>query len=257
MKKIFISLLNILLFLLFIWININSSFAYSGQKIEQKQETIQDLKKNIEVLKSKKVIVFSAFQKFKIENWNIKNFFSKNLKQEDLQKIEQIIRNYNEEKQKIKLSRENVIEKLLILEKRFYISLLPYIDQSKINLYKEFVQKAVETIKNSEEIKNKIKENKIVLSKKVSKIKKKIKQNNIAQESKLNNLLRIQIKLKIDKFKNSKKIQSLPKQKQKLIFKFLLQKIKNYRKKVKHPTNKQLKIYSIIEQILIDTIKSY
>jgi len=68
-KKIFISLLNILLFLLFIWININSSFAYSGQKIEQKQETIQDLKKNIEVLKSKKVIVFSAFQKFKIENW--------------------------------------------------------------------------------------------------------------------------------------------------------------------------------------------
>jgi anionic cell wall polymer biosynthesis LytR-Cps2A-Psr (LCP) family protein len=71
MIKIFKVIFNILITFIVILFLSNYSFANTGETLEVKQEeprTIKQLKENIEVLKSKKVINFSIFEKFKIEH---------------------------------------------------------------------------------------------------------------------------------------------------------------------------------------------
>jgi len=71
MIKIFKVIFNILITFIVLLFLSNYSFANTGEIVEIKQEkpkTIKQLKENIEVLKSKKVINFSIFEKFKIEH---------------------------------------------------------------------------------------------------------------------------------------------------------------------------------------------
>jgi len=71
MIKIFKLIFNILITFIVLLFLSNYSFAHTGKTVEIKQEnpkTIKQLKENIEVLKSKKVINFSIFEKFKIEH---------------------------------------------------------------------------------------------------------------------------------------------------------------------------------------------
>jgi len=256
MKKIFKLVFNIFIFFVFIWFLWNFSFADSWESIEkEKPKTIKQLEENIEVLKSKKVINFSIFEKFKIEHWELQNYFSKNLISEDFSEIEKILTNYKTNKKVIDSESNDKINKLLDLEKKLYNSLLPYIDKEKLNLYNIFVQKSISTIKKEDEIKTEIKDNKKQIEKKVSTIKDKIEENNKKQQEKLNTLLEIKIKNKLLKFKNSEKIESLWKEKQKLIFNLVLKKIVVKKEKTKNLTPKQENLYFIIEKVLVEIIE--
>ena len=256
MKKIFKLVFYIFIFFVFVWFLWNFSFADSWESTEkEKLKTIKQLKENIEVLKSKKVINFSIFQKFKIEHWELQNYFSKNLNSENISEIEKIISDYKKNKEIIEQKSSNKMIRLLDLEKEFYNSLLPYIDIEKINLYNTFIQKSFSTIKNEYEIKTQIKNNKKQIAKKVSKIKDKIEENNKKQQEKLNTLLEIKIKNKLLKFKNSEKIESLWKEKQKLIFNLVLKKIVLKKEKIKNLTPKQENLYFIIEKVLVEIIE--
>lgn len=256
MNKILI--FNILIFLVFILFWLNTSFASSWDIIEDNKEqpkTIKELKNDIEILKSKKVINFSILEKFKIEHWELQNYFSKDLSSEEFSEIEKIISIYKKDKEIINLSWwENKINKLLDLETKLYNSLLPSIDKDKITLYNTFVEKNLATIKKEDEIKSEIKDNKTKINNKVSTIKSKIEENNKLQEEKLNSLLKIKIKNKIIKFKNSHRIQKLSNKKQKLIFKLILKKINFKKEESVNLTEKKLKLYSIIEEVLTEVI---
>lgn len=256
MNKILI--FNILIFLVFILFWLNTSFASSWDIIEDNKEqpkTIKELKNDIEILKSKKVINFSILEKFKIEHWELQNYFSKDLSSEEFSEIEKIISTYKKDKKNINLSWwKDKINKLLDLETKLYNSLLPSIDKDKITLYNTFVEKNLATIKKEDEIKTEIKDNKTKIDNKVSTIKSKIEENNKLQEEKLNNLLKIKIKNKIIKFKNSDRIQKLSNKKQKLIFKLILKKINFKKEESVNLTEKKLKLYSIIEEVLTEVI---
>ena len=258
MIKIFKGIFNILITFIVILFLSNYSFANTGETLEVKQEkpkTIKQLKENIEVLKSKKVINFSIFEKFKIEHWELQNYFSKNLISENISEIEKILSNYKINKKVIESESNDKLNKLLDLEKKLYNSLLPYIDEEKLILYNTFVKKSISTIKKEDEIKTEIKDNKKEIEKKVSTIKNKIEENNKKQQEKLNNLLEEKIKNKLLKFKNSKKIESLWKEKQKLIFNLVLKKIINKKQKTKILSVKQKNLYFIIEKVLHEIIE--
>jgi hypothetical protein len=68
-------------------------------------------------------------------------------------------------------------------------------------------------------------------------------------------LLEEKIKNKLLKFKNSKKIESLWKEKQKLIFNLVLKKIINKKQKTKILSVKQKNLYFIIEKVLHEIIE--
>jgi len=258
MIKIFKVIFNILITFIVILFLSTYSFANTGETLEVKQEepkTIKQLKENIEVLKSKKVINFSIFEKFKIEHWELQNYFSKNLISGNISEIEKILSNYKINKNVIESESNDKINKLLDLEKKLYNSLLPYIDEEKLSLYNTFVKKSISTIKKEDEIKTKIKDNKKEIEKKVSTIKDKIEENNKKQQEKLNNLLEGKIKNKLLKFKNSKRIESLWKEKQKLIFNLVLKKIVIKKQKTKILSVKQKNLYSIIEKVLHEIIE--
>ncbi len=260
MIKIFKVIFNILIaFIVILFLN-HYSFATTVKTVEIKQEkpkTIKQLKENIEVLRSKKVINFSIFEKFKIEHWELQNYFSKNLTSENFSEIEKIISNYKKQKEIIKSSSDNKIQKLVNLEKEFYNSLLVHIDKDKITLYNTFVEKKIATIKKEDEIKLEIKDNKKQIEKKVSIIKDRIEENNKVQEEKINSLIKIRVKAQIDKFKNSDHFSKLPEDKQELIFKLILQKIQNRKEKSINLSEKTLKLYSIIEEVLLEIIWEY
>jgi cell division protein FtsB len=74
MIKIYQLMLNVFLFFVFIVILQNNAFALDDDK-----KTIKQLKNNIEVLKSEKVITFSEFEKFKQNNGELSDYFSKNI----------------------------------------------------------------------------------------------------------------------------------------------------------------------------------
>ena len=260
MIKIFKLIFNILIvFIVLLFLN-NYSFANTGKIIEIKQEepkTIKQLKENIEVLKSKKVINFSIFEKFKIEHWGLQNYFSKDLLETDFLEIEKIISDYKINKEKIKstFKSSEKTQKLLDLEKKLYNSLTAYIDKDKITSYNIFVEKSLSTIKKEVKIETEIKDKKEKIKEKLSTIKNKIEENNKVQQEKLNTLLKIKIRDKILKFKNSKKIKSLWVEKQELLFKIVLKKILEKKEKTKELTQKQKNLYSIIEEVLIEIIE--
>ncbi|MDQ7009292.1 MAG: hypothetical protein Q9M94_03305 [Candidatus Gracilibacteria bacterium] len=256
MNKILI--FNILIFFVLISFGLNTSFASSGKIIEESKEqpkTIKELENDIEILKSKKVINFSILEKFKIEHGELQNYFSKDLISEEFLEIENIISTYKKDKENINLSGENKINKLLDLETKLYNSLLPSIDKDKITLYNIFVEKNLATIIKEDEIKSEIKDNKKEIETKVSTIKTKIEENNKIQEEKLNNVLKLKIKIKIIKFKNSEKIKLLTIEKQKGLFKLILKKINIKKEESFNLTKKTLKLYSIIEEVLIEIIE--
>lgn len=260
MIKIFKLIFNILITFIVLLFLSNYSFANTGKTVEIKQEnpkTIKQLKENIEVLKSKKVINFSMFEKFKIEHWGLQNYFSKELFETDFLEIEKIISDYKINKEKIKstFKSSEKTQKLLDLEKKLYNSLTAYIDKDKITSYNIFVEKSLSTIKKEDEIETEIKDKKEKINEKLSTIKNKIKENNKVQQEKLNTLLKIKIKDKILKFKNSKKIKSLWVEKQKLLFKIVLKKILEKKEKTKELTQKQKNLYSIIEEVLREIIE--
>ena len=260
MKKILNIILNIFLFFVFIWFLNNTSFANSWEILETKKEepkTIKQLKENIEVLKSKKVINMSILQKFKIEHWELQNYFSKNLTSENFSEIENIISKYNKNKNNIKISWNNKIQKLLDLETEFFNSLLPYIDESKIELFNILKEKSLSTIKKEDEIKSEISNKKKEINNKVSIIKEKIKKNNKKQEEKINSLIKTKIKAKIFNFKNSEKFSKLSEEKQKLIFKLILKKVKEKKEKTINLTEKKLKLFNLIEEVIIEIIWNY
>jgi len=247
-----IKLFLFIILIIFLW---NVSFANSWEIIEEKTKTIKQLKKDIEVLQSKKVINFSIFEKFKMEHWELQNYFSKNLISENISDIEKIVSNYKINKKVIESESNSKITKLLDLEKKLYNSLLPYIDKEKLDLYNMFVEKSISTMKNENDIKIEIKDNKKEIENKVSTIKDKIEENNKKQQEKLNNLLERKIKNKLLKFKDSKKIKSLSIKKQKLIFNLVLKKIIIKKEKTKILTDKQKKLYSIIEKVLLEIVE--
>jgi len=129
----------------------------------------------------------------------------------DFLEIEKIISDYKINKEKIKstFKSSEKTQKLLDLEKKLYNSLTAYIDKDKITSYNIFVEKSLSTIKKEDEIETEIKDKKEKINEKLSTIKNKIEENNKVQQEKLNTLLKIKIKDKILKFKNSKKIKSL------------------------------------------------
>jgi len=67
--------------------------------------------------------------------------------------------------------------------------------------------------------------------------------------------LKIKTKNKIIKFKDSDRIKKLSKEKQKLIFKLILKKINIKKDQSFNLTEKKLKLYSIIEDVLIEVIE--
>jgi len=129
----------------------------------------------------------------------------------DFLEIEKIISDYKINKEKIKstFKSSEKTQKLLDLEKKLYNSLTAYIDKDKITSYNIFVEKSLSTIKKEVKIETEIKDKKEKIKEKLSTIKNKIEENNKVQQEKLNTLLKIKIKDKILKFKNSKKIKSL------------------------------------------------
>ena len=260
MIKIFKLIFNILITFIVVLFLSNFSFANTGNLSEEninKPKTIKQLKENIEVLKSKKVINFSIFEKFKLEHWELQNYFSKDITSEEFSEIKKILSNYKKEKELIKSSRNDELKKLLDLETEFYNSLLPYIDKEKIDSYKIFIEKSLSTIKKEDEIKSKIKDNKKEINKKVSTIKEKIEENNRIQQKKIDSLLKEKIKIKIIKFKNSEKFSKLSDKKQELIFKLILKKINTKKNNSTNLTGKKLKLYNIIEEVLLEIIWEY
>jgi hypothetical protein len=141
MTKIYQLILNIFLFFVFVVILQNNVFASDDDK-----KTIKQLKNNIEVLKSKKVINFSEFEKFKQNNGELANYFSKNISEEKKINIEKIIIKYNLDKNNIDNS-DNKTLKLIELKKKLYNSFRLFIDETKIDLYNEFVNKNISTLK--------------------------------------------------------------------------------------------------------------
>jgi hypothetical protein len=233
--------------ILFLW---NSVFA-----IEDSNKTIKQLKDNIEVLKSKNVINFSVFEKFKQNNWELANYFSKNLLEKELFKIENIIVDYNAKKKDIKESISNNKNfELVELKKDLYSKFNLFIDKSKKTLYNEFVNKNILTIEKAEEIKKDIENKEKIIEKKVSNIKEKIEENHKKEKEKLELLLKEKIKKKIYSFKNNEKVQKLSKEKQKLLFKIVLERIQKIKKDSTKISEKQEIIISIIEVILITII---
>lgn len=251
MKRIYQLLLNIFLFFVFIVLSSNSIFAS-----EDNEKTIKQLKDNIEVLKSKKIINFSEFEKFKQVNGELANYFSKSLSEESLKKIEIIIINHNSNKVNIQKSVDkNKTIELIELKKDLYNQFYFFIDESKIDLYNEFVRKNISTLEKWDEIKKDIESKEKIIEDKVSTIKEKIEQNHKKEQEKLDLLLKIKIKSHILKFKNSEKIQLLWKEKQKILLEVILNKILEKKTKTNKITEKQIKLYIIIEEVILEIIK--
>ncbi len=250
-------ILNIFLFFVFIlifWFN-----AYAEWN-DDKIKSIKELKNNIEILKSKKVINFSIFEKFKNANWDLTSYFSSNLKEEEIKKIEQIISEYNIKKNLIikenntKENSEKYNKKLLEIKKELYFTLEKFVLEEKKESYKVFIEKKNITSKKNLEIKKELNNNKQILQTKVITIKEKIEKNYKKEQEKLDFILKEKIKKRILFFQNSKKIRYLSKEKQKILFEVVLnriQKIKNWKKH----TKEKKKLLYILEEVLINTIQ--
>ena len=250
-------ILNIFLFFVFIltfWFN-----AYAEWN-DDKIKSIKELKNNIEILKSKKVINFSIFEKFKNANWDLTSYFPSNLKEEEIKKIEQIISEYNIKKNLIikenntKENSEKYNKKLLEIKKELYFTLEKFVLEEKKELYKVFIEKKNITFKKNLEIKKELNNNKEILQTKVIIIKEKIEKNHKKEQEKLDFILKEKIKKRILFFQNSKKIRYLSKEKQKILFEVVLnriQKIKNWKKY----TKEKKKLLYILEEVLINTIQ--
>jgi len=218
---------------------------------EDESKSIKQLKNNIEVLKSKKVLAQSVFEKFKQENWNLSNYFRKNLSKEEIKNIEEIISKYNENR-KVIINQFDILK----LKRQVFSDLEKYIDKSKIWLYKDFVEKNIESQKKALLIKKDIEKKKKIIEKKVSSIKKKIIENHKKEEKKLKELLIQKIKQRVYALKNNKKIASLSRERQIKLFKIVLKKINFIKQNNKKLTQKQIFILTIISDTLVEIINN-
>jgi len=216
---------------------------------EDESKSIKQLKNNIEVLKSKKVLAQSVFEKFKQENGNLSNYFRKDLSKEEIKNIEEIISKYNENR-KVIINQFDILK----LKRQVFSDLEKYIDKSKIWLYKDFVEKNIESQKKALLIKKDIEKKKKIIEKKVSSIKKKIIENHKKEEKKLKELLIQKIKQRVYALKNNKKISYLSKKRQIKLFKVVLKKINFIKQNNKKLTQKQIFILIIISDTLVEII---
>jgi len=242
-------LLTLILILNISFFSVSNSFS-SNEESTEKIKKISDIKNDIRELEADKKhskFVFDSFMKL---NWKVKSFLKEDISKEDLSNIYLKIREYDS----LKKNNANN-KKLLKLREDFYLFLEKYISDDKIELFNNFVEKDLSRLKKDYKISSNIKENNIVLDKKVNLIKWEIIKNQIKLNSKLENVLENKIRLKFLIFKNSKKISSISVDRKKKIFNSVLIRIQNKIEVIDPEKNiKKMRTYKIVEKILLENI---
>lgn len=213
--------LKTLLFLYILFLSLNVS-----AKVEV--VTIKDLQNNIKVLEQKQGEISKKFSSDFWDIWEIQKFLKTNLSENEVSEINSIISNYNFSKDKINLQLNDDIKtkKLLLdLKKETYKNLTPYIENSKLNDYLNFIKLNVDIFKQWRELNQEIDKNKELLDKKVTSIKEKIKVHESELNSEITKLINDKIDEKLEIIKNNKKFIVLDLETRKILITKTIEKI--------------------------------
>lgn len=238
---------------------INNRVDKNNEAID-KNKTIKQLQNNIQELEINKKELHRNFRSFIDQHWELEEYFQKNISSHELDVIEEKIKKYNREKQKILHKKwKFYAEKLVEKKKQLYISFVKYIDINKVEGYKMIIIKDITILKKGDLIEKDISKKTEILDTKVTHIKKKISENQKKIQWKINIIIKNKITKKLEKYSENPKFQWLTFEKQRFIFQRVLTKVQRRITLLqnKEPTPqeaKKIKVYIVIEKVLEDFI---
>lgn len=191
--------------------------------------TIKELQDNIRILEEKKWEITKQFSSDLWDIWEIKWFLKENLSIKETDEIKTIISDYNKSKEDINLEetdKEEIKKQLLELKRETYKKLVPYIEQTKLEEYLEYIRKNVDILKKWKELNEEIYKNRELLEQKVILLKEKIKTNEDKLKNEIDELINKKIDEKINIIKNNEKFKLLDIEKRKEIINITIDKIK-------------------------------
>ena len=187
------------------------SINYSTWTIKEIKEKLYNLQNNQRDLKIESKSLY--------QDQRLRSFFRDNLSHSEIKNIEFIVNDYTKSKsitnnlllEKASKLKDVSNEKKILLDqkKELYIKMTPYIKQSEIERYLDYIKSDAKILKESKDIKEKIIVNNEILTTKVSIIEEKIKKHRILLNDSLKQLVKEKISDKINNLENNIKFKVL------------------------------------------------
>jgi hypothetical protein len=199
-----------------------------------------------------------------VNNW----YFRDNINKDELNKIELLIKQYNNN---YYLTKNTLLEKsknlediydekkyLLEIKKNLYQWLITYIKKDRFNEYLDFIKWDASILKRENDVKYSLIQNKEVLTTKVTKLEEKIQEQRKIMSHKIKKIVSLEIDKKIDNIKNNPKFIWLSNELQAQVIMKTIEKVEWRIEKTKKLNNQdtildqKIEIYEILHLKLMD-----
>jgi len=200
----------------------------SDSEITEEPVTIQQMKDNLEELKTEKEEVSNKWAELSEVNGKILDFLKEDLNDTDIQAIktlsldfaqrqsfyEQQLKDNSEENYDTAVSADDdtaaVKANFIQYKLDFYKKLVPYVNTAVKDEYLEYIRSNIAIEQEEKTIKEKIYKQEEGIEERVETIKEKIKEHNEDREEKLDKLIREKVEIKIDAILTTAKMIDLP-----------------------------------------------
>lgn len=265
MKKI----INLRVFFLVL---ILSSFALSPQSVFwfsweiKSTETLREMQEKIDSLKEEKQVLDFKWKNFRIGNENLGDLIKKDLSEEEKSEIERLILDYNEDKENFEEDIEVALEALeaiddiqrdlILLKQDFYTSLIPYLQDDKLEGFRKYVESDLTLREKSNEVATQIEQKNIERTERVDELQEQIKHHKEQLYEQIKEKVTSRVTQRLDEFILQEKFQELPSESKIAVFERLILKIQERNAALEensHITSiaQETKVlYEVIEEIL-------
>lgn len=239
---------------------------WASWDIDSKPETLREMSEKIGDLKQEKELLDFKWKTFRVWNENLWDLIKTDLTEEETDALESLILEYSEDKENFEEDIEEALadwddaeiihKALLSLKQNFYMSLLPYLQESKIEEFKTYITSDINYREKSNEVAVQISQKNVERDERVVELQEKIK----THREKLNEQIRIKaserIKGKLDAFVNQEKFINLSSDSKIQLFERLLERLEERRERTLQTTSDQSLIeenevlYEIVEEVI-------
>lgn len=251
----------------------SASWEITDIKVVEKKPTIQSMQNDIKTLEGQKERLKFKWSTFLIWNEKLWSLLRDNLSEEEKKEVEVLITTYVEEKEifdtklvkalKYERDTKEIKNSLLKRKHTFYKSLLKYIEVDKLDKFTVYINSDLQFNEKSKIVSIKIDEKSIQRDQRVEEIQEKIDDNSRILRKKIESIMTVKIKKKLDVFVSKEKFNALPNESKIILFNKLIDKIEINHTKLKNAVNptsfieEKIVLFEIVEEILYSYIDQW
>jgi len=250
------------LFIFVFFISLHSSSFWFEEDTYYWSLTLREMSFNIENIKNKKSVFLSENKQKEQEYWNIVEFIKKDLTKQDFENIKNIINLFVEKRNNLDEIFNSTIEKkedtskirreILQNELDFYTEIWKFIDKSKRNDYLEYVKFKLETRRDKDLLLEELLISQNALDSRIYDLNLKIDNHRKNLEENLSQVIRENIKNKIDKIILNPKYENISSDQKRIIITWFISDLKE---KLEYLNDTNLsKNYILIKENILKSI---